>query len=93
MRISLSFPTSWPLMKRLKYLHFVCAFCHISSLKESFDWKEIGAMFYKEIGGSKKFDADKEEFISEIEDWSQTSVQELGLTSLGQITPVFFLEN
>lgn len=51
--ISLSFPTSWPLMKRLKYLHFVCAFCHISSLKESFDWKEIGATYYKEIGGSK----------------------------------------
>ncbi|RST63848.1 DUF2399 domain-containing protein [Bacillus pumilus] len=88
--ISLSFPTSWPLIKRLKYLHFVCAFCHISSLKESFDWKEIGATYYKKIGGSKKFDADKEEFISEIEDWSQTPIQELGLTSLGQITPVFF---
>ncbi|MDR0124199.1 DUF2399 domain-containing protein [Bacillus zhangzhouensis] len=90
MEISLSFPTSWPLMKRLKYLHFVCAFCHISSLKESFDWKEIGATYYHEIGGSKKFDTDKEEFISEIEDWSYTPIQELGLTSLGQITPVFF---
>lgn len=84
------FPKKWPLRKRLKYLHFVRAFCQLSLQKEEFDWKEIGAAYFQKIGGSKEFDSYKQEFIDHLEEWANIPVDELGLTSLGQITPVFF---
>ncbi|MCM3439349.1 toprim domain-containing protein [Metabacillus halosaccharovorans] len=87
---SLSFSKTWSLQKRLKYLHFVCAFCQLSFQKEEFDWKEIGASYFQKIGGSKEFDSYKQEFIDRLEEWTNVPVDELGLMSLGQITPVFF---
>jgi hypothetical protein len=84
------FPQKWSLGKRLKYLHFVSAFIQLCLQKKEFDWKEIGASYFQKIGGSKEFDSSKQEFIDLLEEWTTIPVSELGLTSLGQITPVFF---
>ncbi len=84
------FPKKWPVGKRVKYLHFVNAFCQLSLNKEEFDWKEIGAAYFQKIGGSKEFDSNKQEFIDYLEEWTNVPINELGLTSFGQITPVFF---
>lgn len=84
------FPKKWPLAKRLKFLHFLNAFSHICIEKDEFDWKEIGANYFQKIGGSKEFDANKQEFIGLLEEWADVQVIELGITSLGQITPIFF---
>lgn len=84
------FPVRWSVEKRLKFLHFVVAFLQVAFSKTNFDWKEIGASYYQEIGGSKEFDMYKEEFISHLEEWAQCPVDSLGLTSLGRITPLFF---
>lgn len=84
------FPKKWPVGKRLKFIHFISAFCHLSLNKDEFDWKEIGAAYFQRIGGSKEFDSNKQEFIDYLEEWASVPINELGLTSLGQITPVFF---
>jgi hypothetical protein len=84
------FPQKWPLGKKLKFLHFVNAFSQLCLHKEEFDWKEIGAAYFQKIGGSKEFDAYKQEFIDHLEEWTNAPAGEIGLTSLGQITPVFF---
>ncbi|MFS0918630.1 Toprim sub domain-containing protein [Brevibacillus sp. 179-C 1.1 NHS] len=89
-RDSSLFPSKWPMEKRLKFLHFVLAFVQIALNKTHFDWKEIGASYYKEIGGSKEFDLYKDEFIAHLENWAQCSADSLGLTSLGKITPLYF---
>lgn len=87
---SIQFLKKWPLAKRLKYLHFVYAFCQLSLQKEEFDWKEIGASYYQKIGGSKEFDSYKKDFLEQLEEWANAPVEMVGLISLGQITPVFF---
>lgn len=84
------FPEKWKLSKRLKFLDFLLAFADITLRKAEFDWKEIGAVYYKEIGGSKEFDNHKEEFIEQLENFTQCPVAILGLTSLGKITPLYF---
>lgn len=84
------FSTKWSTLKKLKYLHFLSAFLQLCLQKEEFDWKEIGASYYKEIGGSKQFDTYKEEFIDQLENLTQCSVVILGLISLGKITPLYF---
>ncbi|HJV17768.1 MAG TPA: DUF2399 domain-containing protein [Bacillales bacterium] len=84
------FSPKWHLGKRLKYLQFVHAFCQLCLQKKEFDWKEIGAAYFQKIGGSKEFDSYKEEFIDQLEEWANVPAVELGLTSLGQITPIFF---
>lgn len=84
------FPTRWSYSKRLKFLHFSSAFLQLCSQKNEFDWKEIGASYYKEIGGSKKFDQYKDEYINLLEEWSQCPLALLGMTSLGKITPLYF---
>jgi len=84
------FSQKWNTEKRLKFLHFVNAFCELCLHKDEFDWKEIGASYYKEIGGSKEFDPYKQDFIDQLEEWTDVPAVKLGLTSLGQITSVFF---
>jgi 5S rRNA maturation endonuclease (ribonuclease M5) len=83
-------PSKWPMQKRLKFLHFVLAFLQLCLRKADFDWKEIGANYFKEIGGSKEFDSNKEEFIAQLEEWAECPAALLGLTSLGKITPLYF---
>ncbi|WP_051330883.1 toprim domain-containing protein [Aneurinibacillus terranovensis] len=90
LEVSPLFPSKWPMQKRLKFLHFVLAFLQLCVTKTDFDWKEIGASYYKKIGGSKEFDLNKEEFIAWLEDWAQCPAALLGLTSLGKITPLYF---
>lgn len=83
-------PSTWSMTKIFKYLDFLLAFLQISLEKMEFDWKEIGASYYKEIGGSKEFDLYKDEFIEHLEGIAQCPVALLGLISLGKITPVYF---
>ena len=80
----------WTMDKRLRFLHFTVALLQISVQNRDFDWKEIGALYYKRIGGSKEFDRNKEEFIEQIEDYIGFPLNVIGLTSLGRITPLFF---
>ncbi|MEK3988495.1 DUF2399 domain-containing protein [Robertmurraya sp. FSL R5-0851] len=84
------FPQKWHVKKSLKYLQFVDAFSQLCLQKKDFDWKEIGATYYKKIGGSKEFDPYKQEFIDQLEEWASVPATELGLASLGQITSVYF---
>ncbi|WCK55176.1 DUF2399 domain-containing protein [Aneurinibacillus sp. Ricciae_BoGa-3] len=90
LEISTLFPYKWSIPKRLKFLHFVLAFLQLCLTKTDFDWKEIGASYYKKIGGSKEFDPNKEEYIATLEEWAQCPAAYLGLTSLGKITPLYF---
>ncbi|WMT42243.1 Toprim sub domain-containing protein [Paenibacillus sp. D2_2] len=84
------FPAKWSNLKRIQYLHFVLAFILISAKQVVFDWKEIGAQYYGEIGGSKVFDTHKDEFIRTLELWAGQLTTSLGLISPGQITPIYF---
>ncbi|MBT2291826.1 DUF2399 domain-containing protein [Paenibacillus albidus] len=84
------FPVNWSLSKRINSLHFLLAFLMISSSKEIFDWKEIGAQYYPGIGGSKTFDAYKLEFLTLLETISGQSLETLGMISGGQITSIYF---
>lgn len=89
-KVSSYFPAGWTWAKRLRFLHFSVAFLELSVKKEYFDWKEIGANYYREIGGSKRFDRDKEEFIELLEGLAECPLVLLGLASLGKITPFYF---
>ncbi|MBE9914728.1 DUF2399 domain-containing protein [Paenibacillus donghaensis] len=84
------FPAKWSTVKRIQFLHFVLAFVQVSSHQDVFDWKEIGAQYYGEIGGSKAFDMHKGEFIHNLELWAGQLSASLGLISPGQITPIYF---
>jgi hypothetical protein len=84
------FPANWSLSKRINGLNFLLAFLMISSNKEIFDWKEIGAHYYPSIGGSKAFDAYKVEFLNFLETLSGHSLETLGMISGGQITSIYF---
>ncbi|MGG3468532.1 DUF2399 domain-containing protein [Neobacillus pocheonensis] len=84
------FSATWPVSKKLKFLHFISAFMELCLQKEEFDWKEIGALYYKEIGGSKQFDAYKEEFLDQLESITQCPAALMGMISLGKITPLYF---
>ncbi|MED1560719.1 hypothetical protein AJ85_18415 [Alkalihalobacillus alcalophilus ATCC 27647 = CGMCC 1.3604] len=88
--IAPQFPPKWSLKKRIKFLDFALATFQLSKQKDNFDWKEVGASYYKEIGGSKVFDSNKEEFIAQLEEWAECPIVNLGLTSLGKITPLYF---
>lgn len=84
------FSTTWPVSKKLKFLHFISAYLKLCLQKEEFDWKEIGAGYYQKIGGSKQFDPYKEEFIEQLENITQCPLALMGLISLGKITPLYF---
>lgn len=83
-------PSIWRFQKQLLYLHFLTAFYQIAIIEQHFDWKQIGASYYRKIGGSKEFDAYKKEFIEATEDLLEYPLHYLGLSSLGTITPIFF---
>lgn len=81
----------WQYNKRLLFLHFLTAFYQISIAEHHFDWKEIGARYYRKIGGSKMFDSYKKEFIEVAEEMLDSPLYILGLSSLGTITPIYFV--
>lgn len=80
----------WPVAKKPKFLYFISAFMQLCLQKEEFDWKEIGAGYYKKIGGSKQFDPYKEEFLDGLESIAQCPAALMGMVSLGKITPLYF---
>lgn len=80
----------WGKERTQKFTHFLIAYLQLRAEKSRMDYKEIGATYYKEIGGSKAFDAYREPFIARLEKWNGTPIQELGVLSLGFITPVHF---
>ncbi|WP_110928855.1 toprim domain-containing protein [Bacillus massiliglaciei] len=80
----------WRFQKQLLFLHFLVAFYQISMIERHFDWKQIGAKYYRKIGGSKEFDFYKKEFIQGAEELLDYPLHLLGLSSLGTITPIFF---
>lgn len=82
---------NWSLSKRMQFLEFLIAIVTLSAEKQSFDFKEIGAFHYKEIGGSKIFDRNRKEFLSLLEEWNGELLDSIGLVSHGHITPVFFV--
>lgn len=85
-----SINTTWRFQKQLLFLHFLVAFYGISMVEHHFDWKQIGARYYRKIGGSKEFDTYKKEFIEAAEVVLEYPLHILGLSSLGTITPIFF---
>ncbi|MBK5347325.1 histidine kinase [Bacillus sp. TH44] len=80
----------WSFHKTVLFLEFLLATYKISCEKRTFDWKEIGAAYYEVIGGSKKFDQHKKEFLDQLEDMLDAPPHCLGLVSLGTVTPIFF---
>jgi hypothetical protein len=83
----------WSFQKTFLFLEFLLATYKISCEKRRFDWKEIGAAYYEVIGGSKKFDQHKKEFLNKLEDLLDAPPHCLGLVSLGTVTPIFFCGN
>lgn len=83
----------WSFQKTFLFLEFLLATYKISCEKRTFDWKEIGAAYYEVIGGSKKFDQHKKEFLNKLEDLLDAPPHCLGLVSLGTVTPIFFCGN
>ncbi|WP_010632631.1 DUF2399 domain-containing protein [Sporolactobacillus vineae] len=90
MHLNDRFVKTWPAEKRIRYLRFLLALVRISAVQDQFDWKQIGAAYFKKIGGSKQFDRDKPDFLQQFTDRFGFSAELLGLTSLGSITPVYF---
>jgi hypothetical protein len=82
--------TNWRFKKQILFSHFLLALYHVSLEEQHYDWKQIGASYYKRIGGSKEFDVHKKEFIEEAERILELPLQLFGLASLGTITPIFF---
>lgn len=81
---------SWRLRKQVVFLDFLIALYQLACTEKHFDWKQIGATYYRTIGGSKQFDSYKKEFIEETENLLHRPIQLLGLASMGTITPLFF---
>lgn len=81
---------NWPISKRMRFIAFVIAVLSLRAQKDTFDFKEIGAAYFKKIGGSKVFDRQQDDFIDLLEAWLGKSVQVLGLVSHGHITSVYF---
>ncbi|WP_249865072.1 Toprim sub domain-containing protein [Paenibacillus konkukensis] len=80
----------WTDKKVMQYGDFIVALTEITAIQDQFDWKEIGARYYREIGGSKRFDAYKTAFTDALEERLGFPLQLIGLSSQGTITPIYF---
>lgn len=93
MNLPLIFPSSWNFKKRTSFLQFISGFFTLYSKKGVFDFKEIGATLFDEIGGSKVFDQAGKEFVDVLENSFSMDASDFGLASFGKITPIFFSGN
>lgn len=59
----------------------------------TYDWKEIGPKLDDTIGGSKRFDGEKQKLIGLIESITQIDAEALGLISLGSLYPLYLAGN
>lgn len=83
----------WSIQKRMFFLQFLIALFTIKERKSTYDFKEIGAFYFKRIGGSKVFDRYKDDFINQLEKWLHDSPEVLGLTSHGRVHSIYFSGN
>lgn len=75
-------------------VEFLLALSNVLFLNsEGFEWKEIGATTFEEIGGSKRFDANKEILIKIAESVSNTAMSDLGLLSNGSLYSIYLAGN
>ncbi|MFB5760915.1 Toprim sub domain-containing protein [Paenibacillus medicaginis] len=88
--ISQAMDMNWRSSKQIRYVHFLLALCSIRMKTGQFDWKEIGAAYFGQIGGSKVFDKDKKDFLDKLERAVDMPLSYLGLVSTGAITPIYF---
>ncbi|KZE54105.1 hypothetical protein AV540_07740 [Brevibacillus parabrevis] len=82
--------TDWRKQKQVAYIEFIIAVNELKNRQTHFDWKEIGAYYYEEIGGSKVFDLYKDDFLAKLENDIGFPVHLIGMVSLGTITPILF---
>lgn len=80
----------WVKERVRKFHHFLIAYLQLRSQKTQMEYKEIGATYYQEIGGSKAFDHYRSFFIERLEKWLNAPIHELGIISLGTIVPIYF---
>lgn len=83
----------WVKERVRKFHDFLIAYFQLRSQKSTMEYKEIGATYYQEIGGSKVFDHYRDFFIDRLEKWLNAPIHELGIISLGTIVPIFFAGN
>lgn len=81
---------SWGKERLLKFQHFLIAFLRLRRQQNRIEYKEIGATYYKKIGGSKEFDHYRAFFIGRLEKWLNAPIHEIGIISVGAIVPVYF---
>ncbi|MBW7476291.1 DUF2399 domain-containing protein [Paenibacillus oenotherae] len=83
--------SSYKLNKHMLYFQFIIHLLELQTQgKEEFDWKEIGAVGYQEIGGSKMYDSEKEWLLERLQEDTNVSLDQLGFISLGQIVSVYY---
>lgn len=73
-----------------KFTHFLMAFLQLKKQQKQMEFKEIGANYYRRIGGSKEFDTYRDAFIARIEKWIEAPISEIGIVSTGFIVPIYF---
>lgn len=83
----------WTVHKKIVFLQFLIALLKLRETKPSFDFKEIGASYFKKIGGSKVFDRYREDFLNLLETWLQATPAVIGMISHGRIHSVYFSGN
>ncbi|MNW24982.1 hypothetical protein D3C74_17140 [compost metagenome] len=88
--VSQKMDMNWRNSKQIRYIQFLLALCSIRMKTGQFDWKEIGAAYFGQIGGSKVFDKDKKDFLDKLERGVDIPLSYLGLVSTGAITPIYF---
>lgn len=81
---------SWGKERVRKFTHFLIGYLQLRRQQTRIEYKEIGATYYKRIGGSKAFDNYREFFIGRLEKWLGAPIQELGIISVGSIVPIYF---
>lgn len=84
---------NWSKERVRKFTEFLLAYLRLRERQPHMDYKEIGATYFKRIGGSKAFDAYRNEFIARIEKWIDAPIREIGIVSTGSIVPIHFTGN
>lgn len=84
---------SWQRERIERFCHFLIAYLQLRRRQSTMEFKEIGATYYKKIGGSKVFDSYRDVFIERIEKWAKAPVLELGIVSMGKISSIYFTGN
>lgn len=89
-------PTNWPFSQAKSPNNYMIAMEFLLSLARAiivspsgFDWKEIGAISYNEIGGSKRFDSLKDGLFVLAEEITDIQLSDIGLISKGSLYSIY----